>query len=376
MDPNGHGTHVAGIIASSGGQSSTVTNASSPSGPYAGTNTQFRGKAPAANLFVQPVGMMTGPFTAGSTLIWPSDGDLQQGAARTNAFISNNSWNYVGTDSQTYDLHAASYDAAVRDALPTVSGSQPLLMVFSAGNAGGGDDDGTQGVGDQVQSPGTAKNVITVGAIEQLRDITNEVWKCSTVTGTNNCVTNQPWLGLTDSSDQVAAFSSRGNVGIGIEGDRPVQAGRGGPGHLCGFDQVGAVGHQRLLQPDQPYLLRLPTILRSPPTSSGCNRIFVPDNAVQLNLTVGAQHQFAGPVPRPALSMSNSRVCRPTPDGLIARHQPRLPAAGLRLEIRSGSIGITRSATRRTQTVVLRSRYRHRGHQRPGQLPPGAGRAE
>ena len=72
---------------------------------------------------------------------------------------------------------------------------------------------------DSIQSPGTAKNVITVGAIEQLRNVTNKVWKCSTVSGTNACVTNQPWLGMTDSSDQVAAFSSRGNVGINIEGE-------------------------------------------------------------------------------------------------------------------------------------------------------------
>ena len=89
--------------------------------------------------------MLTRPFTDGATLTWPSDSALQQGAAQTNAFISNNSWNYVGADSQTYDLHAASYDAAVRDALPNVPGSQPLLLVFSAGNAGGGNDDGTGG---------------------------------------------------------------------------------------------------------------------------------------------------------------------------------------------------------------------------------------
>ena len=48
--------------------------------------------------------------------------------------------------------------------------------MFSAGNAGGGADDGTGGNPDTIQSPGTAKNVITVGAIEQLRDITNQVW--------------------------------------------------------------------------------------------------------------------------------------------------------------------------------------------------------
>ena len=62
-----------------------------------------------------------------------------------------------------------------------------------------------------VETPGTAKNVITVGAIEQLRNITNDVWKCPPVATTNNpCSTNQPWLRTTDSSDQVAAFSSRG----------------------------------------------------------------------------------------------------------------------------------------------------------------------
>ena len=64
---------------------------------------------------------------------------------------------------------------------------------------------------------------------------------------------------MTDSSDQVAAFSSRGNVGIGIEGEfgrfKPDVV---APGHLRRFDQSGAVGHQRLLQSDQPHLLRLP----------------------------------------------------------------------------------------------------------------------
>src|SRR5262249_52482382 len=83
-----------------------------------------------------------------------------------------------------------------------VTGPQPLLLVFSAGNSGAGADDGTGGTAGTVASPGTAKNVITVGAIEQLRNITNQV----------------AWLGMTDSSNQVAAFSSRGNVGIGVEG--------------------------------------------------------------------------------------------------------------------------------------------------------------
>ncbi len=42
-----------------------------------------------------------------------------------------------------YDLEAAIYDAETRDSLPLVTGSQPVLFVFSAGNAGGGDDSST-----------------------------------------------------------------------------------------------------------------------------------------------------------------------------------------------------------------------------------------
>lgn len=201
-DTNGHGTHVAGIIAGSGSRSLTVTNAPGSSLPSA--TLQFRGKAPGASLFA------TRTAEAG-------DGYLQQTAARTNAIISNNSWNYANDNE--YDLASASYDAAVRDALPGTPGSQSLLFVFAAGNSGAGADAGTGGLADSIQSPGTAKNVITVGAIEDFRTITNETWTCATNGTSGNCQTNVPWLGLTDSSNQVASFSSRGNVGIGVEGE-------------------------------------------------------------------------------------------------------------------------------------------------------------
>jgi len=97
------------------------------------------------------------------TWTYPDFNDLMSQAYHDSARISNNSW---GSSDYGYDSYAQSYDALVRDAQPTgstysVTGNQEMVIVFAAGN----DGPSTQ----TVCSPGTAKNVITIGAAENVQ---------------------------------------------------------------------------------------------------------------------------------------------------------------------------------------------------------------
>jgi len=73
------------------------------------------------------------------------------------ARISSNSWGQRYS-SGVYNSQAQEYDALARDAQAALSGNQEILFVFAAGNDGPGTG--------SVSSPGTAKNVLTVGASE------------------------------------------------------------------------------------------------------------------------------------------------------------------------------------------------------------------
>jgi subtilisin family serine protease/subtilisin-like proprotein convertase family protein len=215
-DREGHGTHVAGTIMSNGSNSVSVldVNTNPPSGSL--TNASFRGMAPEANLVVLPIDLRVGPLIT-DTYLQETAATNNYSGGRSYPLLSNNSWAYNGAFE--YNSSCASYDAAVRDALPDVTGSQSILYVFAAGNSGFGNTNGTVGEPDSIPAPASAKNVITVGAIESFRTITNEFHITNVVDGTNMVTTNAPFLGFTDSDNEVASFSSRGNVGIGTEGD-------------------------------------------------------------------------------------------------------------------------------------------------------------
>ena len=219
-----HGTHVMGTILGNGAESDSVgTNAS---GSVSGA--LFKGVATNAMALYLPVETgVRGTGLEADMIRWAAETNYIE-RRRTNVLISNNSWNFI--NSPEYDLSASMFDLASRDALTTVSGSQPMLFVFSAGNAGYGNEDGRGGDSDTILSPATAKNVITVGALESARNLTvyrtNEVYFTNIVDGvpevsTNfNITTNSTLMDASDDDSQVASYSSRGNVGIGTEGSR------------------------------------------------------------------------------------------------------------------------------------------------------------
>ena len=122
----------------------------------------------------------------------PNYDNLAARAYRDGARVSGNSW---GADTAgAYDADAQNYDRLVRDAQPSGSavataGNQQMTFVFAAGNAGSGVS--------TVGSPGTAKNVITAGAAENVHPFGGSDSSGVSDTGAN-------------SANDVIDFSSRG----------------------------------------------------------------------------------------------------------------------------------------------------------------------
>jgi hypothetical protein len=124
----------------------------------------------------------------------PLPTDWEATAYQQSARISSNSFTLVdpttGGPLPIYDFASQLYDAIVRDARSGAAGQQQLTVVFAAGNDGPGSN--------TVSTPGTAKNVITVGASENVR-----------TTGADGCgVPNN----AADNANDIAFFSGRGSV--------------------------------------------------------------------------------------------------------------------------------------------------------------------
>lgn len=127
-----------------------------------------------------------------NTFTSPNYDNLMSRAYRDGARVSNNSWG--GGATGEYDADAQNYDALVRDAQPAGSavpnaGNQGMVIVFAAGNDGSG--------ASTVGSPGTGKNIICVGAGENVQAFGG-------ADGSNVSDTGA------DSANDIISFSSRG----------------------------------------------------------------------------------------------------------------------------------------------------------------------
>ncbi len=141
-DRRGHGTIVASVAGGRG-----VSSGEDAPGYMYGL-----GVDPAARFGASRIFDHTGKLSG--TLLFTS---VASAAYSQGARVSNNSW---GNSSNNYDAAAQEYDSLVRDARPSEAGNQQMTFVFSSGNFG---------AGGHVSSPGTAKNVIAVGASENYR---------------------------------------------------------------------------------------------------------------------------------------------------------------------------------------------------------------
>jgi subtilisin-like proprotein convertase family protein len=179
---DGHGTINASIVAGS-------NDGSAPASKDAAGFRYGLGVEPRARIGSTTLFECDGDFNAGglSFTQMAENAYLAGGAGYDGARVMNHSWGASGAAGD-YDATAQEFDAIARDAAPSQPGAQQLVEVVAAGNDGPG--------ASTINTPGTAKNVITVGANENERAF--GVDSCGTPNGEANNV------------NDMASFSSRG----------------------------------------------------------------------------------------------------------------------------------------------------------------------
>ena len=208
-DSNGHGTHVAGSVAGAGVQS----GANPAQHQYAGS---FAGVAPEAGLVIQAFEVQADGAVAGLN---PDYYTLFDWSYAAGARVHTNSWG--DTTGPISDTEAAygGYPYGSQRTDQFMWDHKDMAIFFAAGNSGA---DGTPGAlgfctggdgvidADSLLEPGTAKNVVTVGASESLRStggLSGLPWLLLSF-----CFTKQPIATdlISNNPDGMAAFSSRG----------------------------------------------------------------------------------------------------------------------------------------------------------------------
>jgi len=139
--PQQHGTHVTGLAA---GNTADGTADTMEFADYY----KAQGLAYDSEIFV------TRAFDGATTTPEEFYSIVEEPAQRSYSYIHCNSWGRQ-EDEDGYEEAAVEYDKAVRDANSSSSENEPMVITASAGN---------NDVDNSIESPGIAKNVITVGA--------------------------------------------------------------------------------------------------------------------------------------------------------------------------------------------------------------------
>lgn len=191
-DPNsGHGTHVSGSVLGNG-----MRSGSTPS-THTYPSTCFAGSAPEAKLFFQASEAADGSLGGLPDNLY----DLYLQAYTGGARIHTNSWGSTSAGAYT------TYSNQTDDFMNT---HQDMLILFSAGNSGiDSNSDGKVDL-DSIGSPGTAKNCLTIGASENYRNPSGNVFTYGTAWPTDFPTDPVNSDQIDDNMDGLAAFSSRG----------------------------------------------------------------------------------------------------------------------------------------------------------------------
>ena len=156
-DYNGHGTHVAGSVLGDGTDSSGVN----------------AGIAPEAQLLFHAIGQNNGASLGGI----PNDlGDMFDLAVANGSRIHTNSWGSCAMNSLDECINWGVYSARSMQIDTSARTNDELVILFAAGNDGRDLNTDSDRDPDTIIYEATSKNVITVGASENLRSGTGMSW--------------------------------------------------------------------------------------------------------------------------------------------------------------------------------------------------------